>query len=395
MQSPENRAILTGETRFPPSPAEEETTKTAMEQLLKYQFKNRKLLEEALTHSSYPNSSSINYQRLAFIGDASLSLAISSYFFVTYPEIDCGKLTDLRAVNVSTEKLARVAVRHGLYNYLRRDSAVLDEKVKEFVIAVKQEEDMEFHGGMIKAPKVLADIVESVMGAVFLDCGFDVNAFWVIFRGLLEPIIMLNMLEEQPQPVTMLFGLCKKDGKQVDVEHRKEGEKNIASVYLDGQFIASASSEHKENAKLQVAKAALKELYYNPYDKMDVESVPLQRKRRNAESIPFQKKQMDVESIPFQKKKMDVEFDQTKESEGAKQKLNELCQREKWPKPTYRVEKEIGPAHDRRFICSVQIVIAEGMLFLMGDEKSRVKDAENSAALAMIRSLQESKFSYT
>ncbi|PHU01204.1 hypothetical protein BC332_30991 [Capsicum chinense] len=85
-----------------------------------------------------------------------------------------------------------------------------------------------------------------------------------------------------------------------------------------------SSSEHKENAKLQVAKAALKELYYNPYDKMDVESVPLQRKRKNAESIPFQKK------------KMDVEFDQTKESEGAKQKLNELCQREKWPKPTYR-----------------------------------------------------------
>lgn len=133
------------------------------------------------------------------------------------------------------------------------------------------------------------------------------------------------MLEEQPQPVTMLFGLCKKDGKQVDVEHRKEGDKNIASVYLDGQFIASASSEHKENAKLQVAKAALKELYYNPYDKMDVESVPLQKKK------------MDVESIPFQKKKMDVEFDQTKESEGAKQKLNELCQREKWPKPTYRL----------------------------------------------------------
>ncbi|PHT87905.1 hypothetical protein T459_10011 [Capsicum annuum] len=59
------------------------------------------------------------------------SLAISSYFFVTYPEIDCGKLTDLRAANVSTEKLARLAVRHGLYNYLRHDSAILDEKVAE------------------------------------------------------------------------------------------------------------------------------------------------------------------------------------------------------------------------------------------------------------------------
>ncbi|KAK4344508.1 hypothetical protein RND71_034684 [Anisodus tanguticus] len=266
---------------------------------------------------------------------------------------------------------------------------------------------MEFYGGVLKAPKVLADIVESVMDAVYLDCGFDVNALWVIFRGLLEPIIILNVLEEQPQPVTMLLGLSKKDGKQVDVEHRKEGDKNIASVYLDGQFIASASSEHKENANLQVAKTALKELFYNPYDKMDVEFVP------------FQKNKRDVQSVTFQNKRMDVEFDTTKESEGAKQKLNKLCGRKKWPKPTYRalhikwifwtinmastcvsygkdihlIEKEIGPAHDRRFICSVQIAIAEGMLFVTGDEKSRVKDAENSAALAMIRGLQESKFS--
>ncbi|XP_055807585.1 ribonuclease 3-like protein 2 [Solanum dulcamara] len=384
MQSPGNCAMVTDANRLPPAPEEEipntETSIKAVEELLKYRFKNTKLLEEALTHSSCPNSAS-NYQRLAFVGDAALGLAISSYFFVTYPHVDCGKLTDLRAANVSTEKLARVAVRHGLYKYLRRDSAILDEKVKEFVITVQQEEEMEFYGGMIKAPKVLADIVESVMGAVYLDCGFDVNAVWVIFRGLLEPIIMLNMLEEQPQPVTMLFVLCKKDGKQVDVEHQKEGGKNIASVFLDGQFIASASSEHKENAKLQVAKAALKELYYNPYDKMDVEVVPCQRKMR------------DVQSILFQKQKMDIEFDPTKESEGAKQKLNELCQREKWPKPTYRVEKEIGPAHDRKFICSVQIAIAEGMLFVMGEEKSRVKDGENSAALAMIQSLQGSKFS--
>ncbi|XP_060199818.1 ribonuclease 3-like protein 2 isoform X2 [Lycium barbarum] len=260
-----------------------------MEELLNYRFNNTKLLEEALTHSSFSNSVS-NFNRLAFIGDAALGLAISSYFFSTYPDIDCGKLTDLRAANVSTEKLARVAVRHGLYNYLRHNSAILDEKVKEFVITVQQEEKMEFYGGDIKAPKVLADIVESIMGAVYLDCGFDVNALWMIFRRLLEPIIMLNVLEEQPQPVTMLFGLSKKDGKQVDVEHRREGDKNIASVYLDGQFIASASSEHKEIAKLQVAKAALKELFYNPYDKMDVEFVPFQRKKRDVESIPFQKR---------------------------------------------------------------------------------------------------------
>ncbi|XP_049401555.1 ribonuclease 3-like protein 2 [Solanum stenotomum] len=125
---------------------------------------NRKLLENALTHSSCPNSAS-NYQRLAFIGNAALGLAISSYFFVTNPDVDCGKLTDLSIADVSTEKLIRAAVRHDLYKCLSRDSAILDEK----------EEEMEFYGGMIKAPKVLADIVESIMGAVYLDCGFDVN----------------------------------------------------------------------------------------------------------------------------------------------------------------------------------------------------------------------------
>ncbi|XP_049401560.1 ribonuclease 3-like protein 2 [Solanum stenotomum] len=167
--------MVTDANRLPPPEEEITNTATAVEELLKYRFKNAKLLEEALTHSSCPNLIT-NYQRLAFVGDAVLGLAISSYFFKTYPDVDCGKLTDLRSANVSTEKLARVAVRHGLYKYLRRDSAILDEKVKEFVITVQQEEEMEFYGGMIKAPKVLADIVESVMGAVYLDCGFDVNA---------------------------------------------------------------------------------------------------------------------------------------------------------------------------------------------------------------------------
>lgn len=58
-----------------------------------------------------------------------------------------------------------------------------------------------------------------------------------------------------------------------------------------------------------------------------------------------------------------------------------------------REEKEIGPADDRSFTWSMQIAIADGMLFEFRDENSRVKDAENSEALATIQSLQEYKFS--
>ncbi|WMV48755.1 hypothetical protein MTR67_042140 [Solanum verrucosum] len=59
-----------------------------------------------------------------------------SYFFVTYPDVDCGKLTDLSAADVSTEKLVRVAVRHGLYKCLSRDSAILDEKIVKLITIV-------------------------------------------------------------------------------------------------------------------------------------------------------------------------------------------------------------------------------------------------------------------
>uniref|UniRef100_M1AL99 Ribonuclease III n=1 Tax=Solanum tuberosum TaxID=4113 RepID=M1AL99_SOLTU len=52
-------------------------------------------------------------------------------------------------------------------------------QVKEFVKTVQQEEEIEFYGGTIKELEVLADIVESIMGAVYLDCGFDVNDVWV------------------------------------------------------------------------------------------------------------------------------------------------------------------------------------------------------------------------
>lgn len=100
---------------------------SAVEQILGYNFTNKRLLEEALTHPSYTESAS--YQRLEFIGDAAISLALSNYFFLSNPGVDPGTLSLLRSANVSTEKLARVAVRHGLYHHLRHNAPALLNKV--------------------------------------------------------------------------------------------------------------------------------------------------------------------------------------------------------------------------------------------------------------------------
>jgi dsRNA-specific ribonuclease len=111
-----------------PSPEMEEKVE-AVERIIKYEFKkkNKRLLEEALTHSSCANA--VSNLRLAFMGDAVLGLAVSKYLYHEYPGIDQGDLTRLRSVNVGNEKFARVAVRHNLYNYLRRTAPDVDDLV--------------------------------------------------------------------------------------------------------------------------------------------------------------------------------------------------------------------------------------------------------------------------
>lgn len=87
----------------------------------------------------------------------------------------------------------------------------------------------------------------------------------------------------------------------MDIKHWRKGDKDIASVYVSGELIASASSEQKENAKLHAARAALEKL-----------------------------------CVP---EKMDVDYNciaGTDEIEGAKKILHDICGKKKWPKPTYR-----------------------------------------------------------
>lgn len=334
----------------------------AVEKILNYKFKNKRLLEEALTHSSYTNSAS--YQRMEFLGDAALGLALSNYVYLAYPQLDPGHLSLLRAANISTEKLARVAIKHGLYRFVRHNATALDDKVKEFSDAVSGEDDDDalVYGGSIKAPKILADIVESVAAAVYVDVDFDLQTFWVIFRGILEPIVTLEDLQQQPQPVTMLFERCQKQGKNVDIKHWKNEAKSIASVYVDGQFIASSSSEQKEIAKLNAAKGALLKL---------------------SNSFPTNLNNVSL---------LDIFDGSSFEIEGAKQKLHELCGKKKWPKPNYNIENDMGPPHEKKFVCSVQIATVDGILYVTGDERTRVKDAENSAASSMIRALQDTDY---
>ncbi|KAI5428796.1 hypothetical protein KIW84_033703, partial [Lathyrus oleraceus] len=235
--------------------------------------------------------------------------------------------------------------------------------INEFVEAVDCEDDCVVvkYGGSVKAPKILADIVESIAAAVYVDVGFDLKKLWVIIRGVLEPIVTLQDLEQKPQPVTMLYEICQKNGKKVDIEQQRNGAKSTANVYVDGELVASASSDQKDIARLEAAKAALHKL---------------------ERLLPATTMIRDCY----------VGIDGTFEVEAAKQKLYAICGIKKWPKPVYSIVKDEGTPQDKKFVTAVQIATPSATLQMSGDEKSRVKDAENSAASLMIRALQQHKY---
>ncbi|KAF9590552.1 hypothetical protein IFM89_035870 [Coptis chinensis] len=80
-----------------------------------------------------------------------------------------------------SEKIAHTAVRHGLFHFVRHNVPSLDAKVNEFSLAIKKEEqacEISAYGGKVKAPKVLADIVEPIAVAVYVDAKIDLKFMW-------------------------------------------------------------------------------------------------------------------------------------------------------------------------------------------------------------------------
>ncbi len=119
-----------------------------------HEFKNKALLGQALTHRSYGQP---NNERLEFLGDSILNCVIAVLLFEKYPALDEGDLSRLRSNLVKQQTLHEIAQRLSLGTVMRMG-------------------DGEQKSGGQKRPSMLADCVEAVIGAVFLDAGFDAAA---------------------------------------------------------------------------------------------------------------------------------------------------------------------------------------------------------------------------
>uniref|UniRef100_A0A0D3GGG4 RNase III domain-containing protein n=1 Tax=Oryza barthii TaxID=65489 RepID=A0A0D3GGG4_9ORYZ len=232
---------------------------TAVESLLGYEFRDKALVEEALTHGSfyYPYRPGVTYERLEYLGDAVLTCVVSREVFLTYGQLQPGPLTRLRAANVDKEKLARVAVVHGLHHFLRHKAPNLDGQITDFI------EELSMYpihsNGLLDPPKVLCDVVESLIGAIYCDSNFNQEIVWQVFQKLADPLISLETLGKHP--VSELFEFCQKTRRGVKIV-KDEWDKNLTvEVLIDGEMVGRATyAQKKEIAQNRAAKAALDKL---------------------------------------------------------------------------------------------------------------------------------------
>ena len=210
---------------------------------LGYTFKDMKLLETALTHPSYGGDHHVpHYQRLEFLGDAVLELAISRYLYFEFPEVDEGKLTRIRAGLVREETLCRAAKRLQLGKYIR--------------LSVGEDRS----GGRDK-PSILCDVMEAVLAAVYLDGGFDC-AVEVIRKALAEDLHP-RMMEDHLDAKSRLQEILQRDGDMpryefVSMQGPPHAPQFRYRVILGDRTLGEGVGSSKQNAQQDAARNALR-----------------------------------------------------------------------------------------------------------------------------------------
>ncbi len=219
-----------------------------LEAAIGYRFQNITLLQNALAHSSYANerwhNSLMSNERLEFLGDSILGMVVAEHLYRSFPDRPEGELTRMRADMVCENSLAAVADKLALGKHL-----LLGHGEERF-------------GGRTRA-SILADAVESVIAACFLDGGMDA-AKALIARFILCDVPVKRMhnadyktalqeLVQQKKNQVLTYTLVGESGPDHDKQFRVE-------VSLNGQVIGEGTGSSKKRAEQDAAHRALQSL---------------------------------------------------------------------------------------------------------------------------------------
>lgn len=215
-----------------------------LEEKIGYQFNNRSLLRQALTHSSYANEQKINktgdYERLEFLGDAVLEMVSSDHIYRQNPDMTEGKMTKQRSSIVCEPALAFCAREIGL---------------EQYILLGKGEETTGGRG----RDSIISDVMEAVIGAIYLDSGIE-EARAYIHRVILSDLEHKQLfydaktiLQEEVQKEnkgTLRYELIREDGP----EHDKIF---VVDAMIDDVKVGSGTGHSKKAAEQKAAYEAL------------------------------------------------------------------------------------------------------------------------------------------
>ncbi len=209
-----------------------------------YDFKNIELLKTAFTHTSYANERKISSnEKLEFLGDAILEFVVSDYLYANYKKLKEGEMTKVRATVVCEESLHQVALKYHFDDLLYLGKG---EKIS---------------GGNHKKA-ILADSIEAVIAAIFLDSGLE-EAKKFILDNLKEEIEQASKSVGQKDYKTVLQEKLQKHGT-VHIEYsiiKEEGPDHdktfVAEVKCNGKQLAVGQGNTKKQAEMEAARVAL------------------------------------------------------------------------------------------------------------------------------------------
>ncbi|MCQ2795434.1 MAG: ribonuclease III [Bacilli bacterium] len=213
---------------------------------LKVKAHDYNLYEAAFTHPSVNlgEHKVVDYQRLEFVGDSVLGAIIASLSYELQPNLHEGPLTRLRSSLVDTEGLSRLALSYHFDKYIKVGNS--------------------FSGDIAKSYKVLEDVFEAFIGAMYLDRGFEYT-FKVVEKIFKNKIIHFNY-EDSVDYKTKLQELLQAD-HHTDVSYRvlsRRGPANAPSfqvgLFYDGVCLGKGIGGSKKKAEQEAARSALKKL---------------------------------------------------------------------------------------------------------------------------------------
>jgi len=222
---------------------------TDLEHILGYSFKNASLLDHALIHSSYVNENRMDAtahnERLEFLGDAVLELATSEYIFTTFTQMPEGEMSKLRASVVNEASLAKSAKQLNIGDYLKLGKG-------------------EVRGGGAQRESILADAFEAIIGAIYLDGGYDAAKGFVL-RALEADIHSMKGLTWISDCKTHLQEQLQKNSQDpieyyvIDEQGPEHNKIFTVELAHGGRVMAQGSGRNKKEAEQEAARAAIEE----------------------------------------------------------------------------------------------------------------------------------------